>query len=170
MQSYQHICFPLPSLSSLMFVRLLLAPPSPIWSVRFRAPGLHDFERQAAGSGRPRQTKPTHSPLTRANRRNGQYVQQSCAEIYGVVLTFRRVEEQLAAQPEQEGSQERVRKPPAQDQPLKPNPETIDQPLELDEHECNARWQEETRQWRLTRLRTQHSQAEDQQIPFAQGY
>ena len=87
---------------------------------------LRDFERQAADSGRSRQTKPTHSPLNRANRRNGQYVQHPGAEIADVVLTFRRVEEQLAAQPEQEGSQERVRKIPRTITLRNRTPEPID--------------------------------------------
>ena len=103
---------------------------------------LRDFERQAADSGRPRQTKPTHSPLNRANRRNGQYVQHPGAEIADVVLTFRRVEEQLAAQPEQEGSQERVRKTPPTTTLRDRTPELIDEPLEGDE--CEERMKYKT--------------------------
>ena len=61
----------------------------------------------------PRQTKPTLSPLTRSNRRHGQYVESCCALKLDGILIFRRVKELVSAQPEQEGSQERVRKPPS---------------------------------------------------------
>lgn len=115
-------------------VARVLAPPRLVRAT-FRAPGIRDFERQAADSGRPRQTKPTHSPLTRANRRNGQYVQQLRAGITDIVLTFRRVEEQLAAQPEQEGSQERVRKTPSRTNLRNRTPESIDRPMESGECE-----------------------------------
>jgi hypothetical protein len=89
-------------------------PPSPIRGsgpVHSRTLHFH-FEHQEASPGRPRQTKSTHIPLTRSNRRHGQYVESCCAQILDGILIIRRVKELVSAQPEQEGSQERVRNPP----------------------------------------------------------
>ena len=56
-----------------------------------------------------RQTKSTHSPLTRSNRRHGQYVESCCAQNLDGILIFRRVKELVSAQPVEEEPQERVR-------------------------------------------------------------
>jgi hypothetical protein len=64
-------------------------PPSPFArSGSVPQPHLHfHFEHHEASPGRPRQTKPTHSPLTRSNRRHGQYVESCCAlELDGVLI------------------------------------------------------------------------------------
>ena len=52
------------------------------------APALSQIEHHEASSGRPRQTKPTLSPLTRSKRRHGQYVEYCCALELGGVLIF----------------------------------------------------------------------------------
>jgi hypothetical protein len=65
-------------------------PPSPIRGsgpVHSRTLHFH-FEHQEASPGRPRQTKSTHIPLTRSNRRHGQYVESCCALELGGILIF----------------------------------------------------------------------------------
>jgi len=122
------------------------------------------FEHQEASSGRPRQTKPTLSPLTRSNRRHGQYVESCCALELDGILIFRRVKELVSAQPEQEGSQERVRKPPFTT--AYRDRTTVARMNNIPKRGCAMR----SKSRRLTPMRTQYPQAQDQQIPFAQGY
>lgn len=62
--------------------------PSPTLQWARAHPHLHfHFEHHEARSGRPRQTKSTLSPLTRSNRRHGQYVESCCAlELDGILI------------------------------------------------------------------------------------
>jgi len=128
-------------------------------------PHLHfHFEHQEARPGRPRQTKPTHSPLTRSNRRHGQYVESCCAlEMDGVLIIPQSQRTRLSTTRARRLTRTGT-KSSNHDRARRPNHRRTDA------QHTGENMRKVMKELELMRMRTQYPQAQDQQIPFAQGY